>query len=395
MESKPLAPSAESGRKWPFPSLNRKVFLGVGLALLFLIFYPFWGIIAVAGVFAFALEPPLRQLTRRYGRHKRRFFVNLTMIGLIFAILLPATFFGLRLFQLFAGGRSEGFGNFMQSQTMSTLREGANRLHGQIIQYGITAQLFDSTADARRSIRDGASVILSRALNILSNMIASIPEFILLLFVFSVFLWLFLAKAGAIRYHTLRLNLVRPRDLHRTVRIMQICSYDMVISNLLVGILQASIITVGAALAGYSDFVLIFTVVFFCSYIPVIGAAPVGALLAVLSLILGDVGGAAILGGFSLLAGVADNVARPYFLSNGDTEVHPVFMLGAILGAIGVFGIKGIFLGPVIVTATFALLDKKRPATQKTGKRKGGIKTQILKFVHKVRAEIEPSRKAG
>jgi predicted PurR-regulated permease PerM len=70
---------------------------------------------------------------------------------------------------------------------------------------------------------------------------------------------------------------------------------------------------------------------------------------------------------------VVDNLARPYFVSGGEGEVHPALSFAAILGAIGILGLKGIFLGPVILTSTVAFLGASTGAKKKEKKSSGGV----------------------
>jgi predicted PurR-regulated permease PerM len=99
---------------------------------------------------------------------------------------------------------------------------------------------------------------------------------------------------------------------------------------------------------------VVFVVTFFLSFIPVIGAAPVAVFLGILALIKQDY---EIFGGFmvvALVAGTIDNVIRPILVGNKE-RVHPIIVLLSLLGAIAIFGIPGLFLGPVIATVTTEL----------------------------------------
>jgi predicted PurR-regulated permease PerM len=133
------------------------------------------------------------------------------------------------------------------------------------------------------------------------------------------------------------------------------------------------VITIGAAALGYHEHVLIFSAVFVISYIPFIGAAPVGYAIALLILLNDGTGPALIMAAIATVTGLIDNVARPYFVSGGDSEVHPVLSFAAILGAIGVMGLKGIFLGPVILTSTVALLGAGAGGKKGREKKSGGV----------------------
>jgi predicted PurR-regulated permease PerM len=219
-----------------------------------------------------------------------------------------------------------------------------------------------------------------RALALVSAALMNLPVLFLEMMVFGLFLYVFLAYPIPIRRSAFRLNIFRPQDLKRAIRIMKESSYNSLVSNFLVGLLQASIITVGARFAGYNESVLIFSGVFAVSYIPFVGSAPLGYLLAVLSFVTGSTGEGFLMLGVATFAGIIDNIVRPFLVSNGGTEVHPVLSFASIIGSIGVFGLKGLFLGPVILTATIALLGH----TSGAGRRGAQPKQRVTGVIHRL-----------
>ena len=61
-----------------------------------------------------------------------------------------------------------------------------------------------------------------------------------------------------------------------------------------------------------------------------------------------------------LMAGLVDNVVRPLILQ-GRSKMHPLVSLVVIFGGIEMFGILGVFLGPILAAVLIALLQI-RPA---------------------------------
>jgi predicted PurR-regulated permease PerM len=57
-----------------------------------------------------------------------------------------------------------------------------------------------------------------------------------------------------------------------------------------------------------------------------------------------------------LLAGLVDNFVRAMILK-GRSKMHPLVSLVAIFGGIEMFGIMGIFLGPILAAVLIALLQ--------------------------------------
>jgi len=95
---------------------------------------------------------------------------------------------------------------------------------------------------------------------------------------------------------------------------------------------------------------------FLFAWIPLVGCSPVwlgGAIYlysqaAILQAILMVVVG--------LMAGLVDNFVRPLVLQ-GRSKMHPLVSLVAIFGGIEMFGILGIFLGPILAAVLIALLQ--------------------------------------
>lgn len=104
----------------------------------------------------------------------------------------------------------------------------------------------------------------------------------------------------------------------------------------------------GAFLASFATFIF--------AWFPIVGSTPVW-LAGAAYLYSNDATTAAIimilLGGFT---GVIDNYIRPLILKGRD-ELHPLVSLVAIFGGIAMFGIMGVFFGPVFAATLISLLQ--------------------------------------
>jgi len=91
--------------------------------------------------------------------------------------------------------------------------------------------------------------------------------------------------------------------------------------------------------------------------IPLAGAPIIWLPAAALLAIQGEWGKAIILVLWGwLVVGTVDNITRP-FIIGGRTSLHPLAVFFAILGGLFAVGGVGIFLGPVLLSVTLALLD--------------------------------------
>lgn len=133
--------------------------------------------------------------------------------------------------------------------------------------------------------------------------------------------------------------------------------HSTIVSNLVTGILQASLIAVGVMFATDYDAFLIFILAFIGSFIPIIGAGPICFAVALLELLHGNTASGISLIVLSVFVGTADNVARTYFTQGDkDSEEVPTYATFlAIIGGVLAFGFPGLFFGPLIVDLFFRL----------------------------------------
>ena len=118
---------------------------------------------------------------------------------------------------------------------------------------------------------------------------------------------------------------------------------------------QAVMMGIAFLLTGIPASALAAAATFIFAWIPLLGSVPVWLAGCVYLYAQGHVGsliGLVILGGFT---GVVDNVVRPLVL-RGRGEMHPLVSLVAIFGGIKMFGIMGVFFGPILVACLLTLL---------------------------------------
>lgn len=94
---------------------------------------------------------------------------------------------------------------------------------------------------------------------------------------------------------------------------------------------------------------------FVFAWIPMVGCSPVWGVAAIYLFSEGMVGKAIAMILFGLGAGIVDNIVRPIILK-GRSKMHPMISLISIFGGIGLFGIVGVFMGPVLASLMIALL---------------------------------------
>ncbi len=120
--------------------------------------------------------------------------------------------------------------------------------------------------------------------------------------------------------------------------------------TMLIGILQGGLAGAAFAVAGIDNAVFWGTVMAVLSIIPSVGSALVWGPAAIILIMQGNVGnGAGLLIFCGVVVGSLDNVLRPILVGK-DTKMHELMIFFGTLGGIMMFGITGIFIGPLIAS---------------------------------------------
>jgi predicted PurR-regulated permease PerM len=119
---------------------------------------------------------------------------------------------------------------------------------------------------------------------------------------------------------------------------------------------QSIVIFLGYLVLGVPSSFLAGAATFILAWVPVIGSTPVWVIAAGYLYSNDMIIRAAIMVVIGFLAGITDNIVRPVVLG-GRSDLHPLVSLIAIIGGVGLFGILGVFLGPIATAVLTSLLQ--------------------------------------
>jgi len=120
--------------------------------------------------------------------------------------------------------------------------------------------------------------------------------------------------------------------------------------SLVIGVLQGGLAGIAFAVVGVDNAVFWGAVMGLLSTIPSIGSALVWFPAAVILIMQGSVtAGLGLMAFCGLVVGSLDNVLRPILVGK-DTRMHELMIFFGTLGGIMMFGIAGIFIGPLIAS---------------------------------------------
>lgn len=321
------------------------------LYLSYLLFRPYAGPILFALVVAIVFHP-LHRFSQRMLRNRS----GAALVSTLTAVILTAV----PLFFLAVAVSHEVSDIYKAMTARSAAGGGAGVYTLQWLQRAVMwlSQHFpvpavDVRAILMRRMEEMSASLLGATAGLLGNILSFTADAVIACFVL-----FFLFRDGEMLLD--RLSLTLPLGGERFEQLKRRISAT-VVANFYGGVAVSAAQGTLAALAfwavGISSPVLWGLVTAVFSFVPLVGSAAVWVPASLILLFTGHV-----VNGIILLAlgagviGVADNVLRPWIVSE-TVRLHTVYVFFALLGGVQVFGVMGLFLGPVILSITVALLS--------------------------------------
>jgi predicted PurR-regulated permease PerM len=211
-------------------------------------------------------------------------------------------------------------------------------------------------ADAHLQFDNLINSIGVSALKFFTNFFGQIPNFAMLSFITVLAFYFFLLDEILIRRWYDKFFNFKSDNGDRFINLLKSSCREVFFSNFLTGLIQATIIGVGAFFCNGGDVFVIFFCAFFLSFIPVIGAAPVAIFVAILIFIEGRIGAGIGMSIVAMIAGISDNLVRPYLNSLGEVKVPIFISFLSIIGGVLLLGLPGLFLGPLLSSLVYGAL---------------------------------------
>jgi len=333
------------------------------LYLSFLIARPFLAPIITATLLAVAVYP-LFTLVHRTVRNRNGAALLATMVVLL-ALLLPTVLIVNRLAKEtktlygWLNEQSSARGGWEESLTRLAERP----LAWIEVKTGISREQLKTAALER--LREASVWLLNWAKSLALNITGTIVDTFIILFTL-----FFLLRDGPAFLQ--RVGSILPLEPNQYARLLKTIS-DSIVANiygvLAVAFAQGTLGALGYWIAGLQNVMLWSLITGLFSMIPLIGAAAVWV-VGVIYLATTAHWGKAL---FLLVYGtgvisMADNIVRPLVLS-GRVKLNTLLIFFSLLGGVQAFGIVGLFVGPIIVSVTTALvgmLAKQRREWEQT-----------------------------
>lgn len=298
------------------------------------------------GMLALALSPFLAMYMKKYKWSKKK-ALNIMSLVLFFLVAVPVGIFCIR------GARI--ISEFFTKQSISTLTQTT-----QEKVYSFIDQLAVSNHLESDMVKEKFNAFLTTAgtwtLQAFSDLVTQIPDLLLGVLVMNLSFYFFLLKEDEIREVFDRYYYFSKDHSNRFISVLKSSCREVFLSNVITGILQSTIVSLGALACGLGDFYIIFFLTFIISFIPVIGAAPMAFALSALAFMEKRTGAGITMAVIGTFAGLADNVVRPYLVSLGEVEVPAFIGFLAVIGGVYVLGLPGLFVGPLLASLVYGAL---------------------------------------
>jgi predicted PurR-regulated permease PerM len=335
------------------PNLATMLLVGLtaaSLYLCYLLFRPYAGPILFALVIAIVFHP-----MHRFSQRIIRKPSGAALVSMLAAIILTSV----PLFYLAAAVSHEVSGLYRGMAARSAADGGPAAYIIQWLQHAVMwlAQHFPVPAvDVRgilmRRMEEMSAALLAATAGLVGNMLAFTADAVIACFVL-----FFLFRDGEMLLERLSLTLPlggeRFNELKRRISATVVANFY---GGVAVSAAQGTLAAISFWAVGISSPVLWGVVTAVFSFVPLVGSATVWVPASLILLFTGHVvKGIVLLALGTGVIGLADNVLRPWIVSE-TVRLHTLYVFFALLGGVQVFGVMGLFLGPVILSITGALV---------------------------------------
>jgi predicted PurR-regulated permease PerM len=328
--------------------------LGLLVVLLWKVLQPLASVLAWALLFAFLLYPLQKRVTRWLGGRANGSAVLLTF-AMLLVLVGPLAALGVAFVRQAASlvdRLQENYGALSEVgqgslQSIPFIGPAIAWIERNTIL--TSEQLRDWLISGSRSLLEHVGTVGS---SIFVGAVGTVVGFVMMLF-----LMFFFLRDGAGMQS--RLTALVPMPLARKQQLIAYLASvtrAVVFGTLLTGLLQGALVGIGFGIVHLPSPLVFAVIAALLSLLPIGGTALVWVPAALYLLAQGRYGAAIFLTIWgALLVGLMDNLLRPLLIS-GRAEIPTLAVFLGVVGGLSAFGPVGLFLGPVLLAMTLALL---------------------------------------
>lgn len=343
-------PSFETAHHSQNMSLPRRFVQLVFIGIVLLVFYPFLMPMALAAVFA-SLLWPFMQWKWPYITSQGAKAFTLTM-GFTLLILGPVlTLIGGGILAIQNKVKEGAFQN-MEIDPGGLLKQFLT--HERVILLQETLHISDT--QVKETFFSGLMKIQYIVVDFLQSLLTSIPNTAMAFVIMVLCLYFLLKEYRYLLNFIHRYSPVTEGQTKQLVDTFRGASISVVMAGILSGSAQSIVIGTGAAVTGLGNPMIVAMISFVGSFFPFIGTGLVSVTLITIGLIKGDTSDVVLFLPFAAFSSLVDNIVYPVVVGSR-AHLNPLISFVAVIGGVSLFGLFGIFLGPIVVILSFKILE--------------------------------------
>lgn len=332
------------------------------LVLFFLIglmAWPYFSSIIFAAILAGTFTPVKNRIQNKIGSNKWSAVIICLII--ILAIFLPSVFIIIKLseeaFLLY-----QSIADYLADEKLNALLANMTFMDG-FIQDVFKIANVELTLESIKSIlletsKSASAVIFDIVNASISNVFSFFFQFIVMIIV----IYTLLTDGSKIKTFFLNLSPLPDDEEELVIDKFNQINYVTLVGNGIGGVIQGFFAGIGFWFAGIQSIALWTTSMIILAFIPLVGISIIYIPTCIYLLIIGKTTGGIILFIYcTLVAQIVENWFKPKFVGNR-TKISSTLVFLSIIGGLSVFGIAGIFYGPLIISIflTFVELYHKK-----------------------------------
>jgi predicted PurR-regulated permease PerM len=305
---------------------------------------PYLLAIAMGGILALLSQPAFRWLLRK--KLKRSLAALAVTFGVIFLVVTP--------FLAFASMATKQAITIARKVSESDVS--VDELLTKVTAWGPVHLFVDDPAELETMVKTG---LQSTGKNLSATVLAlagGVPAVALQLVLACIACYFFLVDGrSAVNWFATKI----PIDSEIQTRLkgsFKDTAISVVWASMAAAAAQALVMSIGYVALGVPAAYLAGGATFILAWIPLVGTAPVWLVGAGYLYMKGSVTKVVIMWAIGFLTSIVDNFVRPWVLK-GRGEMHPLVSLVAIFGGISLFGIVGVFFGPILAALVITVLQ--------------------------------------
>ena len=306
--------------------------------------------IFLAGLFSALARPVYHFFEKLFGGRHHLASIT-TLLLLVFIVLIPLLFLiGVVVGQAIDVGQSV---TPWVKQTMSD--------HEGVSEYLKSLPFYDKILPYQQTIMQKAGqavgAISKFLVDGLSAATVGTVHFVFMAFVMLYSMFFFLIDGNKLVDKILYYLPLQSSDENRMLEKFTSVTRAMLKGTFLIGVLQGGLAGLAFMVVGIDNAVFWAAIMAVLSIIPSVGTALVWVPAAIILIANGQVTGGVGLAIFcGIVVGGLDNVLRPILVGK-DTQMHELMIFFSTLGGIFMFGVVGLFIGPVIASLFITIWD--------------------------------------